>query len=277
MMVEPAALPGVAADRDGAVRQQPLQGRPRHRLCQLAQPGLDRYRPRPNGDPPRGVPGRVRLERFVEYLVDVPMYFVYRNGTYHDVAGKSCRDFMAGRLEGFEGQLPNDGRLTDHLTTVFTEVRLKKFLEMRGADAGPPAMLAALPALWVGLLYDDAAQKAAWALVRDNCTSDIFFVALHRAPHGPVRPLVRPHRARTGPRRAGDRRTGPPCPRAPQRRRRGRDEIPRTLVGDRGERPGRLPDRWRAASLRDWHGDVRPVFAASALYRFKAEMSEALG
>ena len=114
------------------------------------------------------------FERFVDYLIDVPMYFVYRNGTYHDVAGKSFRDFMAGRLEGFEGQLPTMGDFADHLTTVFTEVRLKKFLEMRGADAGPPAMLAALPALWVGLLYDDAAQKAAWALVRDNCTSDIF-------------------------------------------------------------------------------------------------------
>ncbi len=107
------------------------------------------------------------FERWVDYLLDVPMYFVYRDGNYIDVAGKSFRDFMAGRLEGFEGQAPSIGDWSDHMTTAFPEVRLKHYLEMRGADGGPWRRLCALPALWVGLLYDDAALDAAWNLCRD--------------------------------------------------------------------------------------------------------------
>jgi glutamate--cysteine ligase len=105
------------------------------------------------------------FERFAAYALDVPMYFVYRDGRYIDVAGASFRDFMAGRLVGLEGQRPNLGDFADHITTIFTDVRLKRFLEMRGADAGSPAMMTALPAFWVGLLYDDAALTAAEALV----------------------------------------------------------------------------------------------------------------
>lgn len=107
------------------------------------------------------------FERHVDYILDVPMYFVYREGIYHDVAGKSFRDFMAGKLEGFEGQLPHMGDWSDHMTTNFPEVRLKKYLEMRGADGGPWKNLCALPALWVGLLYDTEAQQEAWNLVKD--------------------------------------------------------------------------------------------------------------
>ena len=107
------------------------------------------------------------FERWVDYLLDVPMYFVYRDGQYNDVAGKSFRDFMAGRLEGFEGQAPGIGDWSDHMTTAFPEVRLKRYLEMRGADGGPWRRLCALPALWTGLLYDDAALDAAWKLCRD--------------------------------------------------------------------------------------------------------------
>ncbi len=107
------------------------------------------------------------FERWVDYILDVPMYFVYRDGRYVDVAGKSFRDFMQGRLEGLEGELPSIGDWADHLTTAFPEVRLKHYLEMRGADGGPWRRLCALPALWVGLLYDAAALEAAWALCRD--------------------------------------------------------------------------------------------------------------
>lgn len=107
------------------------------------------------------------FERWVDYLLDVPMYFVYRDGDYLDVAGKSFRDFMAGKLEGFEGEAPSISDWVDHMTTAFPEVRLKHFLEMRGADGGPWRRLCALPALWVGLLYDDAALDAAWNLCRD--------------------------------------------------------------------------------------------------------------
>lgn len=107
------------------------------------------------------------FERYVDYALDVPMYFVYRDGKYIDRAGHSFRDFMAGKLEGFEGQLPTLADWTDHLSTIFPEVRLKQFLEMRGADGGPWGRICALSALWVGLLYDNTALDAAWDMVKD--------------------------------------------------------------------------------------------------------------
>ncbi|MTJ84031.1 MAG: glutamate--cysteine ligase [Telmatospirillum sp.] len=107
------------------------------------------------------------FERYVDYALDVPMYFVYRDGRYIDVAGSSFRDFMNGRLAALPGQRPTLGDWVDHLTTLFPEVRLKKFLEMRGADGGPWRRLCALPAFWVGLLYDQTALDAAWDMVRD--------------------------------------------------------------------------------------------------------------
>ena len=106
-------------------------------------------------------------ERWVDYVLDVPMYFVYRDGTYHDVSGRSFRDFMAGKLQGFEGQFPTMSDWEDHMTTPFPEVRLKRYMEMRGADGGPWRRLCALPALWVGLLYDGEALDAAWDMVKD--------------------------------------------------------------------------------------------------------------
>ena len=107
------------------------------------------------------------FERYVDYMLDVPMYFVYRDGRYIDVTGKSFRDFLAGKLEALPGQAPTLADWIDHLTTAFPEVRLKRFLEMRGADGGPWGRLCALPALWVGLLYDPVALDAAWELVKD--------------------------------------------------------------------------------------------------------------
>jgi len=97
----------------------------------------------------------------------VPMYFVYRDGSYIDVAGSSFRDFMAGRLHNVAGTEATLGDFADHLTTVFTDVRIKRFLEMRGADAGRSDMMVAQSAFWVGLLYDDAALAAAESLLRD--------------------------------------------------------------------------------------------------------------
>jgi len=107
------------------------------------------------------------FERYVDYMLDVPMYFVYRDGQYIDASGQSFRDFMAGKLPAYPGQLPTMGDWMDHLTTAFPEVRLKKYLEMRGADGGPWRRLCALPAFWVGLLYDQGALDAAWDLVKD--------------------------------------------------------------------------------------------------------------
>jgi glutamate--cysteine ligase len=106
-------------------------------------------------------------ERYVDYLLDVPMYFSYRNGVYVDLSGQSFRRFMDGRLEALPGALPTLRDWSDHMTTAFPEVRLKQYLEMRGADGGPWNRLCALPAFWVGLLYDDASLDAAWDLVKD--------------------------------------------------------------------------------------------------------------
>jgi glutamate--cysteine ligase len=107
------------------------------------------------------------FERYVDYLLDVPMYFVYRDDHYIDASGQSFRDFLEGKLPAYPGELPTIGDFADHLSTVFPEVRLKRYLEMRGADGGPWRRLCALPALWVGLLYDDMALDAAWDLIRD--------------------------------------------------------------------------------------------------------------
>ena len=107
------------------------------------------------------------FERYVDYLLDVPMYFSYRDGTYIDLAGKSFKDFMAGKLKELPGALPTLKDWADHTTTAFPEVRLKKYLEMRGADGGRWNRLCGLPAFWVGLLYDQTALDAAWDLVKD--------------------------------------------------------------------------------------------------------------
>jgi glutamate--cysteine ligase len=107
------------------------------------------------------------FERYVDYLLDIPMYFVYRDNAYIDASGQSFRDFLEGKLPALPGELPTIGDWENHMSTAFPEVRLKQFLEMRGADGGPWNRLCALPAFWVGLLYDDTARNAAWDLVAD--------------------------------------------------------------------------------------------------------------
>jgi glutamate--cysteine ligase len=107
------------------------------------------------------------FERYVDYMLDVPMYFVYRDGVYIDAAGQSFRDFLDGALPALPGEKPRLQDWEDHLTTVFPEVRLKRYMEMRGADGGPWRRLCALPAFWAGLLYDAPVLDAAWDLVRD--------------------------------------------------------------------------------------------------------------
>lgn len=105
-------------------------------------------------------------ERYTDYALDVPMYFVYRDGHYIDCAGQSFHDFMDGRLPSLPGEKPTITDWANHLTTLFPDVRLKKIIEMRGADAGSEAMMNALPAIWVGLLYDSSTLDAAWDLVK---------------------------------------------------------------------------------------------------------------
>ncbi|NVO26537.1 glutamate--cysteine ligase [Donghicola sp. C2-DW-16] len=107
------------------------------------------------------------FERWVDYALDVPMYFVYRDGKYINALGQSFRDFLKGELPALPGEKPTLSDWADHLTTIFPEARVKKYIEMRGADGGPWRRLCALPALWVGLMYDQCALDAAWDLCKD--------------------------------------------------------------------------------------------------------------
>jgi glutamate--cysteine ligase len=105
------------------------------------------------------------FERYVDYALDVPMYFVYRDG-YIDASGQSFRDFMQGKLAALPGELPTVADWVDHMSTAFPEVRIKSYIELRGADTGPRDRICALPAFWVGLLYDSNSLDAAWDLVK---------------------------------------------------------------------------------------------------------------
>ncbi len=107
------------------------------------------------------------FEQYVDYALDVPMYFVHRGEDYLDASGMNFRDFLDGKLSILPGEKPHMGDFEDHLSTIFPEVRLKQFLEMRGADTGPWNQLCSMPAFWVGLLYDQAALDAAWDWVKD--------------------------------------------------------------------------------------------------------------
>ena len=113
------------------------------------------------------------FEQYVDWALDAPMYFARRGGTYIDCSGQSFRDFMNGNLPALPGELPAMDDWDDHLSTLFPEVRLKTFLEMRGADSGPWGRLCALPAFWVGLLYDDQSLEEAWDIVKPLSMSEL--------------------------------------------------------------------------------------------------------
>jgi glutamate--cysteine ligase len=110
--------------------------------------------------------GGMGFQRYVDWVLDVPMYFVYRDGKYIDALGQSFRDFLKGELPALPGEKPTLSDWADHMTTVFPEARVKKYIEMRGADCGDRGHIIALPAFWVGLMYDGGALDAAWDLVK---------------------------------------------------------------------------------------------------------------
>ncbi len=131
--------------------------------------------------------------RYAEYVLDTPMYFVYRDGNYIDASGQSFRDFIDGKLPALPGERATMGDWSDHITTLFPEVRLKRYIEMRGADGGPWRRVCALPAFWVGLLYDDEAIGQAEAMIADWTADEV--VALRNAV--PAGGLDTPFRNRT--------------------------------------------------------------------------------
>ena len=110
---------------------------------------------------------------WVDYLLNVPMYFIYRDSHYHDVAGSSFNDFLNGKLKNFEGVMPTIKDWEDHMSVAFTDVRLKGYLEMRGADGGPWDRICALPAVWVGLLYNEVALKSSEDLAKQISYNEV--------------------------------------------------------------------------------------------------------
>ncbi len=154
------------------------EGRPSGLLSERARVWTDTDRAR-SGMPALFFEEGFGFERFVQWVLDVPMYFVSRDGGLIDVAGLSFRRWLDGTEPRLAGLVPTLGDFDDHLTTVFTDVRLKRFLEMRGADAGNPAMMAAQSALWVGMLYDEAALESAAALVRRHPWPDYVSIRAH--------------------------------------------------------------------------------------------------
>jgi glutamate--cysteine ligase len=185
-------------------------------------------------------------ERYVDYLLDVPMYFSYRDGIYHDASGQSFRDFMQARLPVLPGALPTLRDWSDHMTTAFPEVRLKKYLEMRGADGGPWSRLCALPAFWVGLLYDDTALDAAWDLVRDFTLAERHALRDGVPKHAMNLPF-RNGTVRDLAREAVKISVEGLAPRGAQCRRPGREQVPGRAAGDRRIRPD--PGRAQAGAV----------------------------
>ena len=196
-------------------------------------------------------------------MLDVPMYFVYRDGVYVDAAGQSFRDFLDGKLPALPGEVPTMKDWEDHLTVAFPEVRLKRFLEMRGADGGPWGRICALPALWVGLLYDDEAKAMARDLVHDFTPAE----HVHLRDNVPKFGLKTPFRGRTVRDLAlevlaislgGLRRRAIPNPK-------GRDETcfldPLFEIADSGKTQAEiLLEQYEDA----WDGSVDPVFTEYA-------------
>jgi glutamate--cysteine ligase len=199
------------------------------------------------------------FERWTDYALDVPMYFVKRGHLYHDVSGQSFRDLMRGKIASLPGERATISDWANHLTTTFPEVRLKRYLEMRGADAGPSARLCALPALWTGLLYDQASLDAAWDLVKDwsaqerqTLRDDVPRLGFNAGIRGRrVRALAREVIALA---RAG-------LERRARLDRAGRDEThflqPLAMLVEGGETPAEILLRKFHG---EWNGSVEPVF-----------------
>ncbi|MFO1175811.1 MAG: glutamate--cysteine ligase [Paracoccaceae bacterium] len=198
------------------------------------------------------------FQRYVDWVLDAPMYFVYRDGHYVDALGQSFRDFLKGELPALPGEKPTLSDWADHMTTVFPEARVKKYIEMRGADVGDAAHIVALPAFWVGLTYDQTALDAAWDLVRgfDAETRQGLRVAASvsalQGEAGGVK-LMDLARAAVGLSHAGLAARGL-----------GEERHLAPLV--ESLKTGQVQaDRWLARYNGDWHGDLTRIYAEARL------------
>lgn len=198
------------------------------------------------------------FERYVDWVLDVPMYFVYRDGKYIDALGQSFRDFLKGQLPALPGELPTLSDWADHMTTVFPEARVKKYIEMRGADCGDQPHINALPAFWVGLMYDQTALDASWDLVKgiDAETREMLRVAASvdglQAVAGDVK-VMDLARAAVGLSHAGLVARGL-----------GEERLLAPLV-DSLNRGGVQADRWLGLFNGEWGGDLSHIYEAASL------------
>ena len=200
------------------------------------------------------------FEAYADYALDVPMYFVKRDGRYVDLAGRSFRAFMAGELPELPGERATLKDWEDHLTTLFPEVRLKTYLEMRGADMGSQAHLDALPAFWAGLLYEPSALAAAWDVAKAWTREDREALRLDAARLGlkaqvAGRPLAEVAREVVAIARAGLAARDAADP--------GLAQL--DVLAESAETGRTQADRWLELYKGEWGGDVRPIYAASAL------------
>jgi glutamate--cysteine ligase len=198
------------------------------------------------------------FQAYVDWVLDVPMYFVYRDGHYINALGQSFRDFLKGELPALPGEYPTLSDWADHMTTVFPEARVKSYIEMRGADCGDEAHINALPAFWVGLMYDDAALDAAWGLVKglDAATREGLRVAASVSAlrgesggvklHDLARAAVALSHAGLAARGLGEERYLAPL-------------IASVASGDT------QADRWLARYEGEWGRSLAPIYAASSL------------
>ena len=198
------------------------------------------------------------FQRYVDWVLDVPMYFVFRDGKYINALGQSFRDFLKGQLPALPGEKPTLSDWADHMTTVFPEARVKKFIEMRGADCGDQAHINALPAFWVGLMYDQTALDAAWDLVKgfDTATREALRVGASvsglQAQAEGVK-LIDLARAAVGLSHAGLAARGL-----------GEEAFLAPLVQSL-EQEQVQADRWLKLYNGDWAGDLGPIYQASSL------------
>ncbi len=240
-----------------------VDGRPSGWLSSRARCWLDTD-PARTGIPPMVFDEDFGFERYVDWLLDAPMYFVMREGRYVDCAGQSFRDFLAGRLPALPGERPTPADWELHITTVFPEVRLKGFLEMRGADAGGKPWICALPALWKGLLYDARALDEAWNMVADWTHAEVTALRREAARNALAArfrdaPLWNLAERMLDIAAAGLERQG-------RQNAAGRDEriflAPMREVIERRETQA---DAWLRAWRTRWHGNIDPIFTEAAL------------
>ncbi|OAM74374.1 glutamate--cysteine ligase [Devosia elaeis] len=204
------------------------------------------------------------FERYADYALDVPMYFVIRDKRYINVAGESFRDFLAGNLPQLPGEKPTIKDWEDHLSTIFPEVRLKQFLEMRGADMGDAAQVVALSAFWTGLLYDEISLEAAWELVKNWTQEDRDYLRREVPRLGLATPFDRSSIFDAAAQAVGIAEAG--LVRRNRLDEKGRDETIYLAPLEETVRTGKSPaERWLEKFRGPWNGDVTPIFKEAEL------------